>query len=171
MYRKSLAAFAGLALASSVASASTIALTFDGVDQWSGSFTALSTGPNSFTLDLTGLSGSWTSINLNSVISANFSGGSGYDVSSVTFDGNAYTPVANVTVPGVFGVDAWTYQLSNVTAGLHTLVINGTLIGGTVGFTGSVNIHTQPVPEPQTYALLLAGLAAIGALARRRSLR
>jgi len=172
MSRKSLAAFAGLALACSIASATTpITLTFDGVNQWSGSFADLATGANTFSLDLSGLSGSWTSIDLNSVISANFSGGSGYDVTSVTFDGTTYNPVANLTIPGVLGVDAWTYQLSNVTAGMHTLVITGNLIGGNVGFTGSVNIQAQPVPEPESYALMLAGLAVVGAIARRRSSR
>jgi len=36
-------------------------------------------------------------------------------------------------------------------------------------FAGSGNFHVAtPVPEPQTYALLLAGLAAVGGVARRR---
>lgn len=33
---------------------------------------------------------------------------------------------------------------------------------------GQVSVMTQPIPEPQTYALLLAGLGLIGGIARRR---
>ena len=37
------------------------------------------------------------------------------------------------------------------------------------GATGSpLNAPTAPVPEPQTYALMLAGLAAVGWCTRRR---
>lgn len=35
--------------------------------------------------------------------------------------------------------------------------------------TGSFNVTITPIPEPATYALMLGGLAAVGALARRRS--
>lgn len=167
---KPLATLTGLALAASVASAATpITLTFDGINQWSGSFTAVSSGATSFSLDLTPLSGSWTNIDLSSVISANFSGASGYDVTAVTFDGNPFTAVANISVPGVVGVDAWTYQATSIAAGPHTLIVTGNLVGGAIGFTGSVNIQAQPVPEPESYALMLAGLAAVGLIARRRS--
>jgi PEP-CTERM motif len=159
----------GLLLASTMASASTpITLTNTGPNQWSGSFAAMASGINNFTLDLSSLAG-WNNISVNTVVTANFSGGSGYDVTAVAFDGNSYTPAVNISVPGVFGADAWTYAASNLSASAHTLDITGTLLGGSVGFTGSISITAQPVPEPETYALLLAGLGIVGWVARRRS--
>jgi len=160
---------AGLLLASSLAAAATpITLTSTGPNQWSGSFAATASGTNNFTLDLSSLAG-WNNISLNAVISANFAGGSGYDVTAVSFDGNAFTPVVNLSVPNVFGADAWTYAAGNLSAGAHALDVTGALIGGAVGFTGSISITAQPVPEPESYALLLAGLGLVGWLARRRA--
>jgi hypothetical protein len=160
---------AGLLLASTWATASTpVTLTSTGPNQWSGSFAAAASGTNSFTLDLSSLSG-WNNISLSAIISANFSGGSGYDVTAVSFDGNAFTPTLNLSLPGGVGADVWTYSAGNLSASVHALDITGTLVGGSVGFTGSLNITAQPVPEPETYALLLAGLGVVGWVARRRS--
>lgn len=44
-------------------------------------------------------------------------------------------------------------------------------VSGTVGASGGSyggNIVATPVPEPETYAMMLAGLGALGFLARRR---
>ena len=58
------------------------------------------------------------------------------------------------------------------------LVINGYagLMGSegnpiSASYSGGINVMPSAVPEPETYALLLAGLGAIGFVARRRSMR
>lgn len=42
------------------------------------------------------------------------------------------------------------------------------LEGNGLGYSGSIWYGTAPIPEPGTYAMLLAGLAGLGAFARRR---
>jgi hypothetical protein len=59
----------------------------------------------------------------------------------------------------------------NVGAGTHTLSFlgtNPTHASDTSAFIDNVSISVSPVPEPETYALMLAGLGLMGSLARRR---
>jgi hypothetical protein len=55
-------------------------------------------------------------------------------------------------------------------AGNYTLTIAGTVIG-TGGVKGSYTglVEVLPVPEPESYALFLAGLGLMGFIARRRT--
>lgn len=52
------------------------------------------------------------------------------------------------------------------TVSTHTLTVAGIGDAPSAAYTGSLTVTA--VPEPETYALMLAGLGAIGCLARRR---
>ena len=64
----------------------------------------------------------------------------------------------------VFGVSGPVLQFN--IAGIHSVVISGD--NGTVGFDNLEYGVLTAVPEPETYALMLAGLGLVGAVARRR---
>ena len=52
-------------------------------------------------------------------------------------------------------------------AGAYHLLVSGTAVSGASASYGG-NLVATLVPEPETYAMLLAGLGAVGFLARRR---
>lgn len=65
---------------------------------------------------------------------------------------------------GVFTLQAGTYNISGV------LVQAATLDGAPFRYTpGAVKLEVSAVPEPSSLVLLLAGVAALGAIARRRA--
>lgn len=61
----------------------------------------------------------------------------------------------------------WKFNFSNLAAGNYTLQFN--LLGGG-NYTGSYSISavTSPVPEPETYGMMLVGLGLMGMIAFRR---
>ena len=60
------------------------------------------------------------------------------------------------------------FSFENLIAGTYTLRLTGTVNGSRGGsYTGFVS-EVSPVPEPSTYALVLAGLGVVGFVARRR---
>ncbi len=104
----------------------------------------------------------------------------GFDITKVYFDNQAVgadiapLPTASQSnnTWNMVDFDNWSFAPGQqLTAGLHVIKIEGLSKAGG-GFTGNVQITaglTPAVPEPQTYALLLAGLGAIGFAARRRA--
>ena len=89
----------------------------------------------------------------------------GQNVSNI--DGLEYTIWSGAESMGTFAGNntTWTQSLA---AGDYVVKISGNAngsFGGTYGFA----MQLAPVPEPQTYAMLLAGLGLVGFAARRRS--
>lgn len=68
---------------------------------------------------------------------------------------------------GANATDSWSLSGFNLTEGYYALRVDGNVSGAGGGaFGGDLNI--SPVPEPQSWAMLLGGLGLAGMLARRR---
>ena len=66
------------------------------------------------------------------------------------------------------------FNFGSIAAGNYTLAVAGDVSRGrwgnasNVGYLGSFQTVAAPVPEPETYAMLLAGFIGVGVVARRR---
>ena len=64
-------------------------------------------------------------------------------------------------------MDVWTLSSDNLAAGNYYVLVSGNLVSDTsASFGGAVML--APVPEPETYGMMVAGLGVLGFLARRR---
>jgi len=152
---KSLTAAAGLSLACFGAFAQTYASTFNGAGlaSFNSNSDPLATSSSfTATVNFTGLaSGTYDVIGDISASMVNFS--------SVSLDGHAW----NVT-----NFPQFSFGYLEVTANQPLqLVLTGNSLTGNPNFSGSLQVTA--VPEPESYAMLLAGLGAIGLVARRRN--
>ncbi|WP_217431325.1 FxDxF family PEP-CTERM protein [Duganella vulcania] len=157
---------AALLVSSAVASANTaIVLTPSATitNSYSGTFAGYAS-TNVFDLDLTHFS---SASNFVGQVSANFTGGAGYDVTGVSLDGTSFIPLLNLTI-GNNGADYWQLLLPTLSNTIHHITVTGTPLVNTQGFVGSLSLNVTPVPEPETYAMLIAGLGLVGFMARRR---
>lgn len=84
---------------------------------------------------------------------------------NVLFNGDD-TWLATSSVPGVNSIDL---AFAATPAGNYYITVGG-VANGTMGgiYNGAISVSAAPIPEPETYAMMLAGLAALGFLARRR---
>ena len=118
---------------------------------------------DTFTFDITGGSNTFTglasklSLKLNQLITNGAGTLTGPSFSAPLF-------ASEILNPGQY-FQALSYA-GTLAQGTYSLNLTGT---AAKGGTYNVNLLAAPVPEPETYAMLLAGLGLMGAVARRRS--
>lgn len=138
---------------------------------FSGSFTATETAAGSFTDDLVFQSppplASLTFTELTNT---------GVSFSSIAL--YLYGTATAIPLTGTWSSTGFTLSDSLLSSALYQLEIKGTATAG-AKYTGTITgtsfdatapVVTAPVPEPGTWALMLAGLAATGASLRRKRL-
>ncbi|HEY1394587.1 FxDxF family PEP-CTERM protein [Roseateles sp.] len=105
--------------------------------------------------------------------------GSVFAATNINFDNGFNVPLQSVSfsfagLNGLTDLDlsATGFRYANLAAGTYQLIASGSLsgagFGGIAVLSTTVDVVAAAVPEPATYALMLAGLAGIGVAARRR---
>jgi len=164
------AALAAMLAASSAALATTpqtIMLTNTVGDLWTASFgdtpvLGSFTDVFNFTPPATPGSYAW-----GGVINYAFLGQGGTHFTSADLNG---IPLFTASAPGFFftTVNVATL-LPHFVSGPLTLTVHGNSTGGSYG--GELDVHMAPVPEPETYAMLMGGLGILAMLGWRRKQR
>ena len=104
---------------------------------------------------------------------------SGYDLNTVQWNlgaDNGYKLFVNGTLLSQGNAEGFTWRWEYSGAIPSSLLHSGNNWiavalddhGGLTAFDMEITAVSMPVPEPQTYALLFAGLGAVGFMARRR---
>ncbi|KQQ45874.1 hypothetical protein ASF61_19705 [Duganella sp. Leaf126] len=79
-----------------------------------------------------------------------------------------YTGI-NTLGNGLNAKDAWEITTMGLTAGSYYFQVGGLVNGNGGGsYASDLNIAVAPVPEAETYAMMVAGLGLLGVVARRR---
>ena len=125
---------------------------------------------------------SWTLVNGGINASGCSGSGSGFECVNSQAVLNGGKGVAINAGNGV-GIDySWVFDITMKNDALFTgadgpsikarfVKANGAKAGALVSEPGTLTIVTTPIPEPETYAMLLAGLGLLGFAARRRKLK
>jgi hypothetical protein len=91
----------------------------------------------------------------------------GLDITGLGLYSSGGTLLTSGTMASSGVQDIWTLSADSLAVGSYYLQVSGTMMSNTSGsFGGSVMLN--PVPEPETYGMMLAGLGVVGMIARRR---
>ena len=106
--------------------------------------------------------------NLDAIVSSiSRTADTGLNISGLNLYGGGGALVASGTMDQTGAIDVWTLTTDNMATGSYYIQVSGSLVSDTSGsFGGSVML--APVPEPETYGMLLGGLGLLGFMARRR---
>jgi hypothetical protein len=116
-----------------------------------------------FTFSVTG-----APTNLDAIVSSiSRTAATGLDITGLGLFSSAGTRVSTGSAQTTGAIDVWTVRSDNLSLGNYYLQVSGTLVSNTSGAFGGA-MMLAPVPEPGTYAMMLAGLGVVGFIGMRR---
>jgi hypothetical protein len=120
---------------------------------------------DNFTFSVTGTTG----MNLDAIISSiSPAATTGLDITGLALYGTGDKLVSTGTMAQSGSIDVWTLSSTNLTAGNYYIKVSGNMVSDAAASFGGAVMMAAPVPEPETYGMMLGGLGLLGFLARRR---
>jgi hypothetical protein len=109
-----------------------------------------------------------TGMSLDTIISSiSHTADTGLDITGLALYGTNNSLVSTGTMMKSGTMDVWTLSSANLVAGDYYIQVSGNMVSNTAASFGGA-VMLAPVPEPETYGMMLGGLGLLGFLARRR---